>query len=68
MHAEQSNLLRDIEMDKTKNIKVKKHDERPDLTGEHPFGDMGQLILLVIFILVLIADIFFFGIMNNRMK
>jgi protein-S-isoprenylcysteine O-methyltransferase Ste14 len=41
------------------NLKVKKHEERPDLTGEHPFGDLGQLILLILFLGVLGADIFF---------
>lgn len=40
--------------------KVKKHKDRPDLTGEHPFGDLGQLIFLIIFLLVWIADIFIF--------
>ncbi|MFC2152046.1 methyltransferase family protein [Bacteroidota bacterium] len=40
-------------------LKVKKHDNRPDLTGEHPFGDLGQLILLILFILIWVADIFF---------
>ena len=40
-------------------LKVKKHEERPDLTGEHPFGDMGQLIFLVLYILVCIVDFFF---------
>ena len=42
-----------------KDLKVKKHEERPDLTGEHPFGDLGQLISLIIFLLVWIADAFF---------
>ncbi|MBU8893594.1 MAG: isoprenylcysteine carboxylmethyltransferase family protein [Bacteroidales bacterium] len=40
-------------------MKVKRHEERPDLTGEHPFGDLGQLIFLLIFLIVWIADIFF---------
>ncbi len=44
---------------KNKNLKVKRHEERPDLTGEHPFGDLGQLIFLIIFLLIWIADIFF---------
>jgi protein-S-isoprenylcysteine O-methyltransferase Ste14 len=42
-----------------KELKVKKHDERPDLTGEHPLGDLGQLVLLVVFIGFWIADTFF---------
>jgi len=41
------------------NLKAKKHDERPDLTGEHPFGDLGQLIFLILFLGVWVADIFF---------
>jgi len=44
------------------NLKVKKHKERPDLTGEHPFGDLGQLIFLFVFIAVWLADIFVFKI------
>ena len=46
-------------MMKNKKLKVKRHEERPDLTGEHPFGDLGQLIFLLIFLIVWIADIFF---------
>jgi protein-S-isoprenylcysteine O-methyltransferase Ste14 len=34
------------------------HENRPDLTGEHKFGDAGQLILLVIFLIVWILDSF----------
>lgn len=34
------------------------HDERPDLAGEHPFGDIGQLILLILFSAVWILDVF----------
>jgi protein-S-isoprenylcysteine O-methyltransferase Ste14 len=48
-----------------KELKVKKHTDRTDLTGEHPFGDLGQLIFLVIFILVWIADIFVFKISES---
>ena len=40
-------------------LKVKRHEERPDLTGEHPFGDLGQLIFLIIFLIVWIVDAFF---------
>jgi len=36
------------------------HQHRDDLTGEYAFGDMGQLILLVIFLVVWIADSFVF--------
>ena len=33
---------------------------RDDLVGEHPFGDSGQLILLIVFLAVWIADSFIF--------
>lgn len=38
----------------------KSHKHRDDLTGEYAFGDMGQLILLVVFLDVWIADSFVF--------
>lgn len=38
----------------------KSHQHRDDLTGEYVFGDMGQLILLVVFLVVWIADSFVF--------
>ncbi len=38
----------------------KSHKHRDDLTGEYAFGDMGQLILLVVFLVVWIADSFVF--------
>ena len=47
-------------------LKVKKHEERPDLTGEHPFGDLGQLIFLILFLGVWVADIFFFKISESQ--
>ncbi len=47
-------------------LKVKRHEERPDLTGEHPFGDLGQLIFLITFLLVWIADIFFINITESE--
>ncbi len=34
------------------------HEHREDLAGEHPFGDNGQLILLIIFMGVWIVDSF----------
>lgn len=42
-----------------KNNKPIRHDNRADLVGEHTFGDRGQLILLVIFLLIWISDSFF---------
>ena len=38
----------------------KSHQHRSDLTGEHAFSDMGQLIFLVVFLIVWIADSFVF--------
>ena len=32
--------------------KTKRHDDRKDLIGEHAFGDLGQLILLAIFLII----------------
>ena len=37
---------------------MQRHAEREDLIGEHSFGDMGQIILLVIFLAVWIIDSF----------
>lgn len=47
-------------------LKVKRHEERPDLTGEHPFGDLGQLIFLIIFLIIWIADIFFIKLSESQ--
>lgn len=38
----------------------KKHENRKDLAGEHALGDLGQFILLVLFLAVWITDSFFF--------
>ena len=38
----------------------KSHQHRSDLTGEYAFGDMGQLILLIVFLVLWIADSFVF--------
>ena len=38
----------------------KSHQHRSDLTGEHAFSDIGQLILLIIFLTIWIADSFVF--------
>ena len=35
------------------------HNDRPGLVGEHPRGDLGQVILFVIFMVLWIADSFF---------
>jgi protein-S-isoprenylcysteine O-methyltransferase Ste14 len=34
------------------------HKNRDDLAGEHPFGDTGQLILLIVFLIVWVFDSF----------
>ncbi len=41
-------------------MSTKKHTEHPHLTGEHRWGDTGQLILLVLFLGVWITDSFIF--------
>ena len=41
-------------------MNTKKHSEHPHLSGEHRWGDTGQLILLVIFLGVWITDSFIF--------
>ena len=42
-----------------KKNKTKRHGDRTDLIGEHAFGDLGQLILLAIFLIIWISDSFF---------
>lgn len=37
---------------------IKKHNDRPDLSGEHKWGDLGQIILFVIFFATWITDSF----------
>ena len=46
-------------MEKENTRSRRHHENRDDLVGEHTFGDMGQLILLVIFLVVWVADSFF---------
>ncbi len=41
-------------------MKTKEHHDRPDLIGEHRFGDMGQLISFIIFTLIWVGDSFVF--------
>lgn len=38
---------------------LKRHDDRKDLAGEHVFGDLGQIILLVTFLIIWLTDSFF---------
>ena len=42
------------------NNKTSSHHDKEDLAGEHPKGDLGQLIFAVIFLLVWIIDSFIF--------
>jgi protein-S-isoprenylcysteine O-methyltransferase Ste14 len=42
-----------------KDKKLKRHENRDDLAGEYAWGDMGQIILLMIFLAVWISDSFF---------
>ena len=41
-------------------MSTKKHDSHPHLTGEYRWGDLGQLILLVLFLGIWITDSFLF--------
>ena len=43
-----------------KEIQKKAHKHREDLTGEHPLGDAGQVLLACLFAAIWIADTFFF--------
>jgi len=47
-------------MKREKDHLKKSHQHRDDLIGEHVYGDIGQLIFLVIFLIVWIADSFIF--------
>lgn len=41
-------------------MNTKRHSAHPHLTGEHRWGDLGQLILLFVFLAIWITDSFFF--------
>ena len=47
-------------MKKQETLVRKAHHDRDDLVGEHRLGDLGQLILLLIFLIIWIADSFIF--------
>jgi protein-S-isoprenylcysteine O-methyltransferase Ste14 len=51
-------------MEREKIFDRKRHGDRQDLAGEHSFGDLGQIILLIIFLTVWIADSFFINYSN----
>jgi protein-S-isoprenylcysteine O-methyltransferase Ste14 len=44
----------------SKEVRTKAQNKRDDLTGEHAFGDAGQIILACLFVGTWIADTFFF--------
>jgi protein-S-isoprenylcysteine O-methyltransferase Ste14 len=46
-------------MTEDKHSNIRRHHDREDLAGEHVFGDLGQLILLIIFLTAWIIDSFF---------
>ena len=41
-------------------MNTKKHQDHPHLSGEHKYGDLGQVILLLLFLAVWITDSFLF--------
>lgn len=45
--------------------KRREHEHRTDLAGEYRWGDAGQLLLLIIFIIGMIIDVFFIKISNS---
>ena len=49
---------------KREKIFDERHKNREDLAGEHVLGDLGQIILLIIFLAVWISDSFFFHYSN----
>ncbi len=51
-------------MEREKIFDRKRHENRQDLTGEHFLGDLGQIILLIIFLALWIVDSFFINYSN----
>ena len=49
-------------------IFTRRHENRDDLAGEYKWGDIGQLILLIAFILVIIVDVYFLEISTGLHK
>jgi protein-S-isoprenylcysteine O-methyltransferase Ste14 len=45
--------------------KRKSHEHRKDLAGEHKWGDSGQIILLVVFVIGMVCDLFIFKISDS---
>jgi len=45
-------------MSQKKELKPKEHHDRPDLSGEYKWGDLGQIILLIVFFIIWILDSF----------
>jgi len=52
-------------MNKKQGYKRHGHEHRDDLAGEYRWGDLGQLLLFIIFIAGMISDLFIFRISNQ---
>jgi len=47
-------------MDRSQNDQIKKHHEHTHLAGEYKYGDSGQIILLILFVIGVLLDTIFF--------
>lgn len=52
-------------MNQDNNLEKKGHEGRDDLAGEHKFGDTGQMVLFVVFLIVWVTDSFVFHYSNQ---
>ncbi len=48
-----------------KGHKRKSHENRKDLAGEYRWGDTGQIILLIVFVIGMISDLFLLKISDS---
>ena len=48
-------------MNTPNDLSTKKHQNRDDLIGEHKWGDTGQVVLLILFLIIWILDSFVFN-------
>jgi len=48
--------------------KRRSHEHRKDLAGEYKWGDTGQYVFLVVFIIGMVSDLFFFNFSNSWQK
>jgi len=51
--------------DVNKNKPARRHENRDDLAGEHKWGDLGQLVLLFIFIIAVVIDKLFLKMLDS---